>query len=332
VQCFLVHGNDERLLGSISAGAMSRRRHVDYDDDYYDDGYYDEKEEEDEYEDDTAANSKYVRPEGATENFPSDPSQSHLLDALVEEFRACLADASIPRDDIDAVLVAAEYNVESAIQIMREQISAAETESMQAAARLEALKPSAFARMLEVETGDEEDLPEMPVELQSPCKNPATSSGFAFDEPSPDDVVHSRKNAGRARAQAASTSGVSSGATGLKSSEKSTVGGANRRRGAAAPRRVVEAKPAMSVPVGIRSTAPDDSDGPAMPTRGAAKGMPAAPAALTAPKQRVGKVKIPQCSALASRSPCISIVVAGHVDAGKVGALLKFANASILQV
>lgn len=271
---------------------MSRRRHDAYDDDYYDDGYGDYEEEEEEEEGEGTA--QYSWNHTQAEDQAAEASQAELLDALAEEFRACLGDASIPRDQVDAVLVAADYDVDSAILIMRQQMSAAAAASKESASQLAASEPSPIARMLESEPADH-DVPELP-SAASAAEQPAHA--FAFDEPSPDDVVQSRKNAGRARVQAISSAQAAKpGALAKKPQIGST-----RREG--------------PVPTGTGKKGAAVAD--AAPGKGRAHSETAVPVAAPAPSQHVGKLKIASCSDLAARYPSVSIVVAGHVDAGKV--------------
>lgn len=269
---------------------MSRRRHETYDD-FYDDGYgddYDYDDEEEEEED----SSQYAKNEDRTENHvTTEAAQTELLDNLVEDFRVCLGDATIARDQVDAVLVAADYDVDSAMVIMREQIAATRAASRESATRLEALEPSPIARMLESETGDHH-IPEMPcaaTDVQQPIR------GFAFDEPSPDDAIQMRKNAGRARAQAVSSAIVPKPAAVAKKPSKT-----------AAPRE----KPA---PESVKTGATVPS-----PAKRLTHSKTTAPGLPPAPSQRAGALKIASASDLAARSSSVSIVVAGHVDAGKV--------------
>lgn len=293
---------------------MSRRRHVDYDDDYYDDGYYDEEEEEEEQAyDDT---SQCVWGANHAGNEAQESSQSELLDALAEEFRVCLGDASIPRDQVDAVLVAADYDVDSAIQIIRQQLSTAEAESRESAARLEASQPSAIARMLENEAG-EEKRPDLPRDLQSPLAAQRPPNAFAFDEPSPDDVVQLRKKAGRARAQAVGSSVVPTTGSHLKNILDSSGKRDCASKGSGVKKGTLEMKEAKGS--GRSGNAVLQATGsPKSQAELVASATPGTSVPATAPKQRLAKMKIPSCNELAARCPSVSIVVAGHVDAGKV--------------
>lgn len=280
---------------------MSRRRHDAYDDDFYDDGYGDDYEEEEEEEEDS---SQYVWNQDQTETHATEASQTELLDVLAEEFRACLGDASIPRDQIDAVLVAADYDVDSAILIMREQIEATQAASRESATRLEASEPSPIARMLESETGDHH-IPEMP---SAAADVEQAMRGFTFDEPSPDDVIQMRKNAGRARAQAISSAVAPAPAVLAKETRKASV---------------AREKPA---PVSAKTGAADPP-----PAKGRTQSKTTASVLAPAPSQRAVMLRIASAGDLAARYPSVSIVVAGHVDAGKVSvfnALCRIAGAA----
>jgi elongation factor 1 alpha-like protein len=276
---------------------MSRRRNVEYDDDYYDDGYYDEEEEEEEEEEDAASASQYLRRAGDDAHAATDPSQAELLNSLAEAFRVCLDDARIPRDQIDAALVAADYDVDAAIQVMRQQLAADEAQTAQAAARLVASEPSAIARMVDVDANDTQ-VPAVPTEAFPAPPSPGATAAFAFDQPSPDDLVQRRQQAGRARTKAAGSSALSR-----------PPAPARKTRGNVTD---VAAPPSKQLPAAPPA--------PARPleAKRLSQQAPASASSAAAPKQRARKLKLQSPEDLVLRAPSVAIVVAGHVDAGKV--------------
>jgi hypothetical protein len=140
---------------------MPRRRPaIDYDegDLYDDDGFYDEEldgeQETNTRSDAVRWSSVEVHQSAATDprELSTDADASAALNELVNEFRSLLGNCRIPREQIDAVLVAADYDVEEAARILETSMV---EESSETARALESSKPSAIARMIDA---DEQDL------------------------------------------------------------------------------------------------------------------------------------------------------------------------------
>lgn len=270
---------------------MSRRQ-IDYDyDDYCDDAYYYEEEEEE------AAPSG----EASAYMWQSSPApaddQAGLLDTLAHEFRALLSDASLTRDAIDAALVASDYDVEAAVSLMRSASAADAAARAASAARLEGA-PSAMARA--VGEGDEGDVARMPEAAVTPVKAGAPAM-FLFDSPSPDDVVRQQRADGETRAQ---------GAARIKKGLRLPGGTVDLGRAKA---KRVEAKERGEAKVVAKAREESLGGGGGRGGVGVKRGQGG-----EGPKQRARAIKFPTAAKLAARAPSVAIVVAGHVDAGKV--------------
>jgi elongation factor 1 alpha-like protein len=311
---------------------MSRRKQVVYDHEWDGDDYYEEEEEEEE----EGAASQYMWRGGeerqcatTSDTQVADDAQAELLDALADEFRACLGDPRIPRDQIDAVLVATDYDAEAAIDLLREQLEEAAADSAPAASRLESSRPSAIACML-----DDDDMGDIrsPLPAQttpgdgndddgSSDASLAARFAFSFDEPSPDDIVNRKQSGGKARKTALVFPNPRSRARVVMDAGKSRV--------KADPSAVVaEPRPhsMQAAPIGRLEKNPKQAEKkpPAFPLSSCA----AKP--LVQVKQRSKKVRTRTPAALAAAAPSVSIVVAGHVDAGKstlLGHLLRLVGA-----
>lgn len=306
---------------------MSRRKAIDFDDDYYDDGYYDDDYEEEEEVEDVDTQYMYTPNEaGGNEPYATgvDPSQTELLDTLAEGLRDCLGDDRIPRDQIDAVLVAADYDIDSAMAILREQKIQQESEAAEALGRLQIAEPSAIARMLDSDQ-DGTDLPKLPEPVAGIQLQHEPSRSFAFDEPSPDDLVQQRQQAGKARAKEVAARDATS-----KVQPKKLRGGVVNAGVKAKPMTAsgvkpggnkVAAKPTGGTGAGsISGGSSSAGEKPGDVKRKGKKAEPnsAAASSLLSTKQRVKNVKLRPAEDLATRFPSVSVVVAGHVDAGKV--------------
>lgn len=314
---------------------MSRRKTIDYDDDYHDDGYYDDYDEEEEEEEaGEEANSQYLYSRspagghgasGSGVDASVDPSQAELLDTLADGLRECLGDETIPADQIDAVLVAADYDIDGAVALLREQRSKQELFVADAPNRLRAAQPSAIARMLDADQDSAElARPDLPLQNQELLIGGDRSGMFSFDEPSPDDLVQQRRSAGKTRAKEISAREPGNAERGNKLRGGVVDIGAGPKPGGSKPAGTRE-QPAQ----GSRAIASrlKDVSGVSSPAgkpltvhrkdktgQGGSSGTSCRPA----PKQRARSVKLLSAKDLAGRFPSVSIVVAGHVDAGKV--------------
>ncbi|CDF32380.1 HBS1 protein [Chondrus crispus] len=263
---------------------MSRHRHIrnlcydDYDDyaDDYDD-YYSEPE-----------------PEPEPEPGPDDES---LLADLAAQFRRCLNDDTIQEATIDAAIVAADYDVDAALELLRQQRAADAAAATAAMASLQLSHPSPIARMLEEDAAPAEPprMPE-PADTREPLvlsggnallpREPADISPFRFDKPSPDDVLLAKKGgAGRKKLALRMPK--------VKPGSRNAVIDAGKVNGVAEVPKKKE-PPAVVKP---------------------AKKPPQAAGMNSKVKQRVKtadfRTKVKEgCSS-------VSVVVAGHVDAGK---------------
>lgn len=272
---------------------MSRRQ-IDYDyDDYCDDDYYSEENEEEDEPSGEASAYMWQSPAAGDD-------QAALLDTLAHEFRALLSDRSLSRGAIDAALVASDYDVEVAVGVMRAASEREARERATSAARLEGA-PSAMA--LAIGEGDEGEVAWMPEAAVTPKKVVGDAPHvFLFDSPSPDDVVRQQRVEGETRVRGAA-----------KMKEGVRLPGGTLDLGRAKAKKVkaeVEAKAKATVKdENLEGGVGGVGRGGVVPERGqAAKG----------PKQRAREVKFPSAAKLAARAPSVAIVVAGHVDAGKV--------------
>lgn len=292
---------------------MSRHRHVrnlrhdDYDD--FDDGADSYEEEED------ADMAAYMWRGDSV----ADSATDSLMESLAAQFREMLGDESVERSEIDAAIVAADYDVEAAIVLLRSQIEVAGALEVAAAARLELERPSPIGRMIGEEEEEEDDdeercrtaglsglPPAVPPRVQalvvesgnaltrSDFERPAASV-FQFDKPSPDDVVHAKHAHGSAR---------------IKSALKLPPPSSRRRSSPAVA--VAAAAPAVA------SVTPKELPSGRVLSKAAAAAsatpMQKQPQ-LKAVKQRAKKVDMTAKKGRSSSS--VSVVVAGHVDAGK---------------
>jgi hypothetical protein len=246
-----------------------------------------------------------------TEARPTDSSAE--LDELVEEFRHCFGDRRILREQIDAVLIAANYDVEEAMLLLERNLSEAGGAAVRA---LESAQPSAIALMIDCEEQEQAERTTPSTEYLPTLL--ANQQASAFSTPSPDDIVQQKQKAGRFRAVSVSSARERSHET------KSTVMGGGRqvdpKLDASNPRL------SRSVPVVRSSVSVQGAKNLSGSSNGAADAPDAASGrsvrgnveAVTKIEQRARAVKIPPASELAKEAPSVSIVVAGHVDAGKV--------------
>eukprot|EP00177_Eucheuma_denticulatum_P007205 GFKZ01013110.1.p1 GENE.GFKZ01013110.1~~GFKZ01013110.1.p1 ORF type:complete len:747 (-),score=125.92 GFKZ01013110.1:1283-3484(-) len=310
---------------------MSRHRHVrnlrldDYqdDDDYYDDPHYEEDSTADH---DTA---QYLwNPTSTQPEPPPPPPQDDLLSDLTAQFRTLLNDASLQESDIDAAIVSCNYDVDAALDLLRSRFESVADAPNLELQRLENNSPSPIGRMVD-ETEDSPPQLPMPagnaqwdtcVHVDSgntilPSRDSTAIVPFAFDQPSPDDIIKQKQGAGGARARALRMPKASYFKTSANDNAKS-----RQTRSA----KVAEKVPADQGKGRMSGSGARVEDKPsAKRERGAAARAPSQQVVRDI-KQRQKPVDLSE--RIASGCNSVSVVVAGHVDAGKstlLGHLLK---------
>jgi hypothetical protein len=235
------------------------------------------------------------------------------LDDLVEEFRQCFGDRSICREQIDAVLVAANYDVEEAMLLLERNLSDAGGEAVRA---LESAQPSAIALMIDSEEQERAERTTPPTEyLPSLFANQPTNP---FSTPSPDDVVQQKQKAGRFRAFS-----VSSAIEQNRETTSNVTGGDKQldpKLQASNSRQLRSEPTAGSSVQGVKNLSGSRSGTVHVSDAASGKSKRGKADASTVAKieQRSKAIKLPLPSELAREAPSVAIVVAGHVDAGKV--------------
>lgn len=288
-------------------------RYDDYNDDYYDDDY---DEEEEDPSDETSAylwrTSPPAQQPAPTATSANDDS---LLNDLTAQFRIALNDDTIQEAEIDEAILATDYDVDAAMALLRAQREEAAAAAAAEAARLELQRPSPIGQMVQDTTGVEPGHARPLAALALAAANDAVTveSGtalplpgssveppepFRFDQPSPDDLI---------RAKQAGTGGRKKmvlripKASALRSAPTVTAGAPN-----------------ASASAGIATSAVKTKNNGV--TKAQSRQTPAAQgSASTAPpkvfKQRAKKVDI--SAKVKAGSNSVSVVLAGHVDAGK---------------
>lgn len=308
---------------------MSRHRHVrnmrleDYEDTYdsYDDDYYDDPEQD---PDASEYLWKGASPDASSAALAAPSAMSAtdaaLLNDLAAQFRLCLNDDTIQESAIDAAIIAADYDVDAALQLLRAQQEADAAAAANAVSSLELKEPSAIALMLQDEVAPAPPVqlldtgnppPEQPVELYSgtalpPRKGPLSPIvPFKFDKPSPDDVVRARQAGAGDRKK-----------TALRMPKASALRSSTRSK-------VIDAGKPKSMAVSAPAKAKEKVEGEVLRN-------PEPPTASVEPvkvKQRGKKIDFSQKRKAGCSS--VSVVVAGHVDAGKstlLGHMLRLLN------
>lgn len=295
---------------------MPRRRNAGYDDDDLDDGYDDYYDDYDDYEEDDY--SGHAETEGG--NAAAENAQDHL-EYLVEEFRTVLG-RNVAREQVDAVLVAANYDPSHALELLQSQI---DQETRATTSTLESSRPSAVARMVDINDGvDDPAPPELP--NPAPVEASATTAGtpaqqpFQFDKPSPDDLINQRRSMGRARAQRVMNMSSAAPGTALGLSEPPVSSTSAKQQPSGKTKQLQRQSDSA-----LSESTPVDVGAPAEPrteptTRKGASAKDKKQQPKRPPKQRTRKVPLQSAEALASASASVTVVVAGHVDAGKVRA------------
>lgn len=197
---------------------MSRHRHIrNLRLDDYDDGY-DDYDDYDDYEEDDYNNQyNYNQQQQSQENQPSDD----LLEDVVRQFRQLLNDDTIPEQVIDIALQEADYDFENALNNLKEQRRIEEQKAIERLSQLEKTDPSPIAKMFDETTQNQSQRLQLP--KTNPERIPSFESfnnyhggefvtretwespsvePFAFDTPSPDDIALAKQRRGVARAQA----------------------------------------------------------------------------------------------------------------------------------
>lgn len=200
---------------------MSRHRNVrnltldDYDDGY-DDYEMSEEEEEELVDSDTA---QYLWRNDHDQSFPNEQRNSQLQDDLVERFQEVLG-VQLDRSSVDAALISADNDADHALELLRLQIDSERNAQLSAPVSNQLLndQPSSIAQML---TDEQSEVPELPPSIHNEQqKEPALlmnartalmlshtekplTRPFDFTEPSPDDLVQAKQSKGRVRKTAA---------------------------------------------------------------------------------------------------------------------------------
>ncbi|PXF43298.1 HBS1-like protein [Gracilariopsis chorda] len=300
---------------------MSRHRHIrnlryeDYmdDDDYYDDDYLEEEEEEEQ---------PYAYQQHPSDEQHLSENPDGIFEDLVQQFRVHLQDDTISAAEVDAAITAANYDIENAIQQLRSQRLSAQQRQQKQLEKLELKNPSNIGQLLS-HTEESQPLPLPPqsevdvnqlelsgfstfVHLTPPsqCK----AKPYAFDDPSPDDVIASKQKKANSRAQSIRMPKLSmlrvTPSPSTQNTRTNETSVSNTKNGASSSRN------ARTLPI---QTAKKNK------AKNAAKPKSTTSAASDAMKsvevQRSKKIDISQIQKKGSSS--IPVVIAGHVDAGK---------------
>lgn len=309
---------------------MTRRKNQRYladEFDDFDDQYYDD-EEQTEQDDPEQLRSYYCRPSDSSalqREADHDPSQDDLVDVLTEEFRAVLQHERLSRDQVDAVLVASDYDVEIALNTLKREFEEEGRRSQESSTRLESSQPSAIGQMMD---GDETRYREARISDQSEASKTfgTVNSGtvhaadtqdvkrFSFDGPSPDDLVRQKQWQGHERSALARSLTGAAGASRPASSSSFTSKqddvkrvGSTKFSGDAGQRGSFSLPKPSPRKSGHPSRAAMDGDNS---ERNVKKD------ALVHQRGKDIPLPKPEDTAHASNSRCV--VFAGHVDAGKV--------------
>lgn len=339
----------------------------DYLDDGFDDDDYDDDYEDDDYDAshyqyqprNNASNFDQFLPPGHQDHSQnqSAPEQNDnldddLLDDMVEQFRTVLNDRTLSSMQVSRALQDADYDWEIALATLRSlQITQAEEAAPSPIARLltdddlnndNVSRNTPLARLpsVSVSTANEEgtDVPDYDTfvahsgtALVSDASS-TTEPPFQFDHPSPDDVIRAKQARGAARANPSlrlPRPAGSSRTVGPSNNVKpSTAPNASAKNGDGSTEDELSIKNGSKKPVlPKKPLKPLKPPRPARaPPRNTANVSSSAPSSSVV-KQRAKKVNTED--RISNDSPSISVVVAGHVDAGKstlVGHLLQQAS------
>lgn len=316
---------------SLNLSVMSRHRHVrnirldDYDDSRY---LSDDPLSDDDPPDDQT--SAYLwnppSPPPPQPSVATTPNDDLLLSDLTIQFRTILNDPTLQSADIDAAVLACQYDVEAALTLLREQV-AEKTQRYAAIAvkHLEKNEPSPIGELVGEQV--EEQTLQMPrgssaevaVEVQS--GNALRVDGgekvvpFAFDRPSPDDLVRMKQGAGGKRARALRMPRASALRGAAKKEESVEVGGKEREPGreekGQSEFRGKQSKRENGEREGHKVS--DEVHANELPNQD--NGKPDESKIVKNVKQRLKPLNLSRRVQEGCRS--VSVVVAGHVDAGK---------------
>lgn len=318
---------------------MSRHRHVPqlvadaYDeiDDYdeYDDNYDDDEqlsgavvgEDVEQYiwrgpsQQHEASSSRNIRQQEQKQR-----EENELLGILVKDVRDVLQDDSLSRQEIDRELIAADYNPEVAIAALLDKRQGKKDESGLGDTRdsrgdgrgIELRNPSQIGRIIDEEDviGNGRVAQNFFPELEG-GRGVGSVAQFKFDVPSPDDVILARKQKGKNRTEKLRLPGPSTRKAGKTGTTKSKVAPKEENPGTVKERRkLLNADPgnvtkkledlSISGPSTIEKDSPNGQD--------SNMNMPKV-------KQRAKVINLSTGNDTKPKS--LTVVVAGHVDAGK---------------
>ncbi|CAN8073837.1 unnamed protein product [Agarophyton chilense] len=299
---------------------MSRHRHIrnlryeDYmDDDYYDDDYYEEEEEEE-------TPAEYETQQSCQQQDEENPDE--LFVDLVQQFREHLQDETLSSAQVDAAIIAANYDIEQALkQIKLQKESSVELEGRKLS-QLELKTPSDLGQL--VSDGAEHQAPPLPPESEVNVNDlelagfstvvhltpPSqwTTKPYKFEDPSPDDVIFAKQKKASQRVQS------------IRFPKASTLLGSSSKSVTVRGKAVNEKTPTKATAKLSNSKARPQSKESRPPSKSPRKQKsdPKNGTATEKPPpdtQRTKKIDFSQ--KVKDGSTSIPVVIAGHVDAGK---------------
>lgn len=308
---------------------MSRHRHVrnirldDYDDSHY---LSDDPLTDDDPADEQTSAYLWNPPSPHPPQSPTVPSDHSLLSDLTVQFRTVLNDPTLQSTDIDAVILSCQYDVDAALTLLKEQAAEkARRDVATAASHLEKNLPSPIGELVKEQVeGQTLQMPsggnaEVVVEVQSGnalrVDEIERVVPFAFDRPSPDDLVRMKQGVGGKRVRA------------LRMPKASALRGVSKKEGGVElggkPRELRREEKVRSEGKGKQHNqeneqreeqkAANEFCARELPKQG--NGKCDEPRIAKNVKQRSKPLNLSRRVEEGCRS--VSIVVAGHVDAGK---------------
>lgn len=341
--CWLKPSPSLKLITSfllLNLFNMSRHRHIrnlrldDYEDSYdpFDDPLSDDDPP------DEQASSYLWNPRSPPPTQPTSaptPSDDTLLSDLTIQFRTILNDPTLQSADIDAAILSCQYDVDAALTMLQERVAEkVQSDTAAAVHRLEKDAPSPIGELVGEQV--EEQMLRMPlggsaefvVEVESGnalrLEEGERVVPFAFDRPSPDDLLRMKQGAGGKRARA------------LRMPKASALKGVSKKEGDGKERektiqRKREEREGSKSEEGVRKqeggALDKRKDSNEDRTRDLSRGNDGRRSELKPLKdikQRLKPLDLSQRVQEGCRS--VSVVVAGHVDAGKstlMGHLLR---------
>lgn len=297
---------------------MSRHRYVrNMDLGEYDDGFDDDYSDEEPGQE-LDPDNQYIWKGSSTSSFgtafavappPQQPDDASLLNDLAAQFRLCLNDDTIQESTIDAAIIAADYDVDAALQLLREQREAEANAAANALSNLELTDPSPIAQMLDEGSSslshpalpdNTAAIPHQPVEVHSgnallPRNDPQEPIvPFKFDKPSPDDILLAKQAGAGERKK-----------TILRMPKASALRSASKRK-------ALNSATPKSTPDTTVKEAETTGSAPKPPKRPEPQQSTVAPVKV---KQRIKQLDL--TAKVKAGCSSVSVVVAGHVDAGK---------------